>query len=63
MKCDLPSPVGIWPHSIGRNFTGLYRRLGEIRRDIIKAGMAATRPNPSMYRIGVNSAAVSPAKP
>lgn len=48
MKWDLPSPVGIWPHSMGRNFTGLYRRRGEIRRDNIKAGIAASKPKPSM---------------
>lgn len=54
-----PSPEGTWPHSIGRNFTGLYLRLGEIRREIMSAGMDTRRPKPSIYIIGENCAAVS----
>ena len=61
MKCVRPAPEGTWPHSIGKNFTGLYLRLGEIRREITIAGMDTRRPKPSIYMIGENCAAVSPA--
>jgi hypothetical protein len=33
-----------------------------MRRDNIKAGTEANRPKPSIYKIGVKAAAVSPAK-
>jgi hypothetical protein len=47
---------------MGKNFTGLYLRLGETNFDKNKTGTEASSPKPSMYIIGVNWVTVSPAK-
>lgn len=62
MKWDLPSPEGTCPHSIGRNFTGLYLLLVINNRDKTIEGTPASIPNPNKYKIGRNCVAVSPAK-
>jgi len=54
--------VGIFPHSIGRNFIGLYLLRGDKSLDNIIEEIPAIIPNPKRYKIGRNCEAVSPAK-
>jgi hypothetical protein len=47
---------------MGKNFTGLYLRLGESNFDKNNTGTVASKPKPSMYMIGANWVTVSPGK-
>jgi len=44
-------PDGTWPHSIGKNFTGVSCFLGEIILEISKAGPVATTAKPNIKTI------------
>ena len=48
MKWVLPSPVGTWPHSIGKNFTGLLFFLGESILEMTRAGAIAAMAKPNI---------------
>jgi hypothetical protein len=52
----------MFPHSIGRNFIGLYLLRCDKSLDNIIEGTPANIPNPKRYKIGRNCEAVSPAK-
>lgn len=60
MKCVRPSPDGTWPHSIGKNFTGLLFFLGAIILEINNAGAVAATANPNISKMGLKLPATSP---
>lgn len=47
---------------MGKNFIGLYRRLGDKILESTIEGTPARIPKPKRYKIGRNCEAVSPAK-